>query len=420
MNTAFMKRSTADLVVIGGGAAGMMAAGTAAEAAPGRRVLLLEQGKKTGSKLLITGKGRCNVTNDCSVPDMLQNVPRNPRFLQSALYGFPPSAVMVFFQGLGVELKTERGNRVFPVSDQASEIVAALRGWIQAQGVTVQHARATGLAVEGNTLQGVLLEGGNLIEARAAILATGGCSYPGTGSDGSGYGLAEQAGHTIVPVEGSLVPLQEAGDWCAKLQGLSLRNVGVRLLDQKGKTVYTDFGELLFTHFGLSGPTVLSASAHMKAAERHTLSIDLKPALDEPTLDRRLLREFDSQKNKNLENVLTSLYPRKLIPVMLARSGVPGDTKVHTITKAQRRTLLDLTKSFCIEIAGKRPVEEAIVTSGGVDVRQVDPKTMASKRCAGLYFAGEILDVDAYTGGFNLQIAWATGRAAGRAAAGMI
>lgn len=420
MNTAFMKKSTADLVVIGGGAAGMMAAGTAAQTARGRRILLLEHGAKTGSKLLITGKGRCNVTNDCSVPDILQNVPRNPRFLQSALYGFPPSEVMEFFQGLGVKLKTERGNRVFPVSDQASEIVAALRGWVQDLGVTVQYAEATGLAVGEDALQGVKTGDGILIAAKAVILATGGCSYPGTGSDGSGYRLAEQAGHTIVPVEGSLVPLQEAGDWCARLQGLSLRNVGIRLLDKQGKAVYTDFGELLFTHFGLSGPTVLSASAHMKTGERYSLSIDLKPALDEQTLDRRLLREFDSQKNKNLENVLTSLYPRKLIPVMLARSGIPGDTKVNAITKTQRRTLLELTKSFFVELAGKRPVEEAIVTSGGVDVRQVDPKTMASKRCAGLYFAGEILDVDAYTGGFNLQIAWATGRAAGRAAASMI
>ena len=411
-----MKKLTADLVVIGGGAAGMMAAGTAGETAPGRRILLLEQGKMTGCKLLITGKGRCNVTNDCSVPDMLQNVPRNPRFLQSALYAFPPSAAMEFFQGLGVALKTERGNRVFPVSDQASEIVSALRRWIGEQGVQVQFARAKNLVLRDGAVQGVETGDGAVIEAPAVILATGGCSYPRTGSDGSGYRLAEQAGHTIIPVEGSLVPLQEDGDWCARLQGLSLRNVGIRLVSAQGKTVYTDFGELLFTHFGLSGPTVLSASAHMKAGERYTLSIDLKPALDEQTLDRRLLRDFDSQKNKNLENVLSGLYPRKLIPVMLQRSGIPGDTKVHTITKAQRRTLLELTKGFQIAIAGKRPVEEAIVTSGGVDVRQVDPKTMASKRCGGLYFAGEILDVDAYTGGFNLQIAWATGRAAGRSA----
>ena len=415
-----MRKSTADLVVIGGGAAGMMAAGTAGETAPGRRVLLLEQGSMTGRKLLITGKGRCNVTNDCSVPDMLQNVPRNPRFLQSALYAFPPSAAMEFFQGLGVALKTERGNRVFPVSDQASDIVSALRRWVSRQDVQVQYAAAKKLLLRDGAVQGVETADGTVIETPAVILATGGCSYPRTGSDGSGYRLAEQAGHTIVPVEGSLVPLQEDGDWCARLQGLSLRNVGVRLTCDRGRTVYTDFGELLFTHFGLSGPTVLSASAHMKAGERYSLSIDLKPALDAQTLDRRLLRDFDSQKNKNLENVLTGLYPRKLIPVMLQRSGIPGDTKVHTITKAQRRSLLELTKDFQIAIAGKRPVEEAIVTSGGVDVRQVDPKTMASKRCGGLYFAGEILDVDAYTGGFNLQIAWATGRAAGRSAPGMI
>ncbi len=408
-----MKKLTADVLVVGGGAAGMMAAGTAARADRNRRILLLEHSRTTGLKLLITGKGRCNVTNNCSVADVLQNIPRNPRFLQSALHAFPPSETISFFEELGVPLKIERGNRVFPISDRSDDIVAALQQWLFQAGVKQYGGSAQGLIITDQTLRGVRTAQGDTILANRVILATGGCSYPRTGSDGSGYALARQAGHNIIEPQGSLVPLQEDGDCCARLQGLSLRNVAIKLVNSKGEAVYTDFGELLFTHYGLSGPTVLSASAHMKTNEEYTFRIDLKPALDEKTLDRRLLRDFDEDKNKNLDNVLRKLFPRTLIPVILERTGLSSDTKVHCVTRSQRCGLLQLTKSFDIRISGKRPVSEAIVTSGGVDVRQVDPKTMQSRLLPGLFFAGELLDVDAYTGGFNLQIAWATGYAAG-------
>ncbi len=403
-----------EILVVGGGAAGMLAAGTAA--GRGGRVTLLERNDRLGKKLYITGKGRCNVTNRCAAEEVLRSVPRNPRFLYSAMNAFPPEEAMAFFEGLGCPLKTERGSRVFPVSDKSASVVDALRGWLGKSGVRVERGRAVSLLLSDGRAAGVRTETGD-IPAERVILCTGGCSYPLTGSTGDGYRLAEQAGHTIVPPRGSLVPLEEEGEDCGRMAGLSLRNVAVKLLDGKGKTVYQDFGELLFTHFGLSGPTALSASAHMEPGKRYEVELDLKPALDEKKLDERLLRDFDKYRNRDFENALGDLLPKSMIPVAVARSGIPPARKVNEITKEQRRALLAVCKRFRVPIRGVRPVEEAIVTAGGVKTSEVDPKTMASKLCGGLYFAGELLDVDAYTGGFNLQIAWATGRAAGLAAA---
>ncbi len=403
----------AEILVIGGGAAGMMAAGTAAEA--GRRVLLLEKNSRLGKKLAITGKGRCNLTNRCAPEAVLQNTLRNPRFLNSAVRAFPPEQVMAFFEDLGCALKVERGERVFPVSDRSASVVDALRRWLRRTGVRVEQAAAQALLIRNGALRGVRTDRGELAAGRV-ILCTGGVSYPLTGSTGDGYRLGAAAGDTIVPPRGSLVPLAARDGGCAELQGLSLRNVGVRLRDGRGRVVYEDFGELLFTHFGLSGPTILSASAHLDGGGPYTVEIDLKPALDEGKLDERILRDFAAQKNRGFENALTELLPRSLIPVVVRRTGVDPAAKVHSVTRAQRRALLEQLKRFTIPIAGPRPVDEAIVTAGGVCVREVAPKTMASKRCRGLYLAGEVLDVDAYTGGFNLQIAWSTGRAAGKAA----
>jgi len=403
------------VLVVGGGAAGMMAAGFAASR--GRRVLLLERGARLGRKLSITGKGRCNLTNRCPAAEVLQNVPRNARFLYSAVTAFPPEAVTAFFERLGCPVKTERGGRVFPASDRSASVVGALRAFLRETGVRVQTGRAVSLLLGDGAVRGVRTETGEL-PASAVILCTGGLSYPLTGSTGDGYALARQAGHTLVPPRGSLVPLVEDGDECARMAGLSLRNTALRLLDGRGKAVYEDFGELLFTHFGLSGPTALSASAHMEPGRRYTVELDLKPALDEKKLDARILRDFADAPNRAFEHALAALLPRSMIPIAAARAGVPPGTKVNAVTKERRRALRETLKHFRVPVAGTRPVEEAIVTAGGVKVSEVDPRTMASKRCRGLYFAGELLDVDAYTGGFNLQIAWATGRAAGLAAAG--
>ena len=405
-----------EILVVGGGAAGMFAAGTAAEL--GRQVLLVEKNDRLGKKLYITGKGRCNVTNCCPPEEVLRNVPRNGRFLYSAVCGFPPADMMALLEGLGCPLKTERGNRVFPVSDRSASVIDALRDRLRKAHVHTEQAAVTELLVRDGRIAGVRTDKGE-IEAERVILCTGGCSYPLTGSDGSGYDLARAVGHTIIEPTGSLVPLVERGGWCARMQGLSLRNVGVRLKNHKGKAVYEDFGELLFTHFGLSGPTILSASAHRKKGETYTVEIDLKPALDEQKLDARLLRDFEENRNRDLENTLGALLPRSIIPVVLERTGIDGRTKCNSVTKEQRRTLLQLLKHFTVEIYGPRPVEEAIVTSGGVKVSEIDPKTMESKLVPGLYFAGELIDVDAYTGGFNLQIAWSTAWAAARAAAGV-
>ncbi len=405
------------VLVAGGGAAGMMAAITAARA--GADVLLLEPNEKVGRKLYITGKGRCNVTNNCTREELLAAIPRNGRFLYSAFSRFSPQDAMAFFEELGVPLKTERGNRVFPVSDRAADVVDALFFELRRLGVEIRQDRLTGLTAEDRRLTGVTTEGsGPLSGFGAVVLATGGASYPRTGSTGEGYELARSVGHTITPIRGSLVPLESEDPCCARLQGLSLRNVGLRVKDGKGKTLFREQGELLFTHFGLSGPLILSASAHLDFAKgRYTAHIDLKPALDEGTLDARLLRDFGARANQDFANVLGGLVPRSLIPVLVERTGVPGDTKAHDLRKEQRRALLETLKDFNLPLSGPRPVEEAVITSGGVAVGEVDPKTMESKRAAGLYFAGEVLDVDGYTGGFNLQIAWATGHAAGLAAA---
>ena len=404
-----------DLLVIGGGAAGMMVALSAAE--QGTQVTLLEPNERLGKKLNITGKGRCNVTNNTDIEGLLANIPRNGKFLYSAFNRFNSADVMAFFEKLGVPLKTERGNRVFPVSDSAFDISAALERRLKALKVQVLRDRASALKIEDGAVCGVKTSNGP-IPADAVILATGGCSYPLTGSTGDGDRMAAALGHTIVEPVGSLVPLVERGHDCAAMQGLALKNVTLRLKNAKGKVVFEEFGELLFTHFGLSGPIVLSASAHMdRKGEAFTVDLDLKPALDEKTLDERLLRDFEKYANRDFSHALDDLLPRSMIPVVIKQSGIPGDEKVHSVTKQQRHALLDILKHFTIDIACKAPVEDAIVTSGGVKVREVDPATMESKLVRGLYFAGEVLDVDAYTGGFNLQIAWATGRAAGLAAA---
>lgn len=402
------------IFVVGGGAAGMMAAITAAE--NGAQVTLLERNDRLGKKLYITGKGRCNVTNDCAPEDFFPNVPRNPRFLYSVVYAFPPREVMAWFEARGCALKTERGNRVFPQSDKSASVIDALRAELRRLGVRVLQERALDIVTQDGAVCGIETDGG-FHKTERVILATGGCSYPQTGSTGDGYRMLEKLGHTIVPPVGSLVPLVEKGYDCKQMQGLALKNVTLRLVNQKGKTVFEEFGELLFTHFGLSGPVVLSASAHMNEKEAYTVLLDLKPALDEQKLDLRLLRDFEKFQNRDFENALVELLPRSMIPVIVRRSGIPAEEKVHSITREQRRALLELMKRFPVEIACKAPVEEAIVTSGGVKVSEIEPGTMQSKRVHGLYAAGELLDVDAYTGGFNLQIAWATGRAAGLAAA---
>lgn len=401
-----------DEIVIGGGPAGMLAAITAGRL--GKRVLLLERNDRLGKKLRITGKGRCNVTNNCSVPEVLQNVPRNGRFLFSALNAFPPERVMAFFEDMGCPLKTERGNRVFPQSDSALSIQEALNRGLKEAGVEVLTARAKEILTLEGAVTGVRTDRGSF-QAPKVILATGGCSYPTTGSTGDGYEMARALGHTIVAPVGSLVPLETAGDTAQRMQGLSLRNVGVKLLDGKGKCIYRDFGELLFTHFGVSGPTVLSASAHMGKPGAYTLVLDLKPALEEGKLDSRLLRDLELYKNRSMANALTDLLPRSMIPVMLDCLEIPQELPANSLTRQQRHLLLETLKAFHLTVTGKRPVAEAIVTSGGVKTGEVDPKTMASKKVRGLYFAGEILDCDAYTGGFNLQIAWSTGFAAANA-----
>ena len=401
-----------DGIVIGGGPAGMFAAITAAR--QGSRVLLLEKNQRLGKKLLITGKGRCNVTNDCTAQEVLQNTPRNGRFLYSAMTAFPPERTKAFFEEAGCELKTERGNRVFPVTDKSSSILECLQRQLRKLSVTVSTARVEQILTEQGHVTGVRTQEETYL-APWVILTTGGVSYPATGSTGDGYAMAKELGHTIIAPEGSLVPLEILGTDCEDMQGLSLRNVGVKLVNAKGKVLYRDFGELLFTHFGVSGPTVLSASCHLKG-EGCRLIIDLKPALEEGKLDERILRDLDKNQNRSMENALTELLPRSMIPVVLRRLEIDGHLQANSLTKQKRRAMVELLKGFSLEIVGKRPVSEAIITSGGVKVSEVDPKTMESKKVSGLYFAGEILDCDAYTGGFNLQIAWATAYAAGCAA----
>ena len=404
------------IIVVGAGAAGMMAAITAARA--GKQVLLVEPNEKVGRKLYITGKGRCNVTNNCTQEEFLASVPRNGKFLYSAISRFTPQDTMSFFEGLGVPLKTERGSRVFPSSDKAADIIDALFFEMRRQGVELCRDRVTALFTEDGRVTGVETAQSGIFTGEAVILATGGASYPRTGSTGDGYALAQSVGHTVTPIRGSLVPLESDDRCCKDMQGLSLRNVEMSVKNQKGKVVYRELGELLFTHFGLSGPLVLSASAHMDFTKNsYTAHIDLKPALDEQKLDARLLRDFEERANQNFSTVLGGLVPQSMVSVIVERTGIPGGQKAHDIRREQRRVLLETLKDFSVSLTGPRPVEEAIITSGGVKVGEVAPKTMESKKITGLYFAGELLDVDAYTGGFNLQIAWATGYAAGSSAA---
>lgn len=400
-----------DGIIIGGGPAGMLASIVAAQ--QGYRVLLLERNDRLGKKLLITGKGRCNVTNFCSAQEVLQNVPRNGRFLYSAMENYPPASIMEFLESHGCQLKVERGNRVFPVTDKSSSVLECLRNVMHRNGVQIRTERALEVLADDCGITGVRTAK-EVIPAKWVILATGGVSYPSTGSTGDGYEMARKLGHTIVVPEGSLVPLECAGQDCPDMQGLSLRNVGVKLLNAKNKVLYKDFGELLFTHFGVSGPTVLSASSHLKG-DNCRLVIDLKPALDEGKLNDRILRDLEQYKNRSMENALTDLLPRSMIPVVLRRLEIPFDLQANSLTKQQRRALVEQLKAFTLEITGKRPVAEAIITSGGVKTSEIDPKTMESKKVSGLYFAGEIIDCDAYTGGFNLQIAWATAYAAAKA-----
>lgn len=405
-----------DVCVIGGGPAGMFAAINAAQA--GCSVLLLEKNDRLGKKLLITGKGRCNVTNNCGADEVLRNTPRNGKFLFSAMAAFPPAETMAFFEKEGCALKTERGNRVFPVSDKSQSILDTLTRKMRGLSVTVKTAKVRNIETDESGVIGVDSSAG-FFPCKKVILATGGASYPATGSTGDGYRFAEALGHAVVEPQGSLVPLETAGNDCQEMQGLALRNVAVKLLNPKGKPVYRDFGEMLFTHFGVSGPTVLSASAHIGKGDGWKLSIDLKPALEESKLDDRILRDLEMYQNRSMENALTDLLPRSMIPVVLRRLGVDPALQANSFTRQNRRALIELLKNFTVEITGKRPVAEAIITSGGVKVGQIDPKTMESKLVPGLFFAGEIIDCDAYTGGFNLQIAWATAYAAGRAAAGV-
>ena len=403
------------VVVIGGGAAGMMAALSARQA--GASVTLLEPNEKLGRKLYITGKGRCNLTNNTTPEGVLNNVPRNGRFLYSAVTKFPPGAVMEYFEKLGVPLKTERGGRVFPCSDKAADVIDALFFALKKEKVTICRARAMGLEMTDGRVTGVKLEDG-VLPAGAVILATGGVSYPGTGSTGDGYRFAREAGHKIVEPRASLVPLVEDGDTCARMQGLSLKNVTLTVKNQKKKVVFQEQGEMLFTHFGLSGPLVLSASAHGDwSKDRYTAIIDLKPALDEAKLEARILRDVSEAPNKAFHNFLEGLAPRLMIPVLCEKADIPPDMPVNTMTKGQRRRLMETMKHFTIPIAGTRPVKEAIITAGGVKTGEIDPGTMMAKKTRGLFLAGEVIDVDAYTGGFNLQIAWCTGRAAGESAA---
>ena len=405
------------VVVIGGGAAGMMAALTARRA--GAEVLLVEPNEKLGRKLYITGKGRCNLTNNTTPEGVLNHIPRNSRFLYSAVTRFPPAEVMEYFEGLGVPLKTERGGRVFPCSDRAADVIDGLFFSLKKAGVVQCRDRAERLLMEEDRVTGVQLERGGAQPAGAVILATGGVSYPATGSTGDGYRMAAEAGHTIVPPRASLVPLEEEGDRCSQMQGLSLKNVTLTLKERKKKkAVFQEQGEMLFTHFGLSGPLVLSASAHGDwAKKQYTASIDLKPALDEQKLDARILRDVAAAPNKAFHNFLEGLAPRLMVPVLCQLTEIPPDLPVNTMTKAQRRRLIETMKHLIVPLAGTRPVKEAIITAGGVKTGEVIPGTMQSKKKAGLFLAGELLDVDGYTGGFNLQIAWCTGRVAGESAA---
>ncbi len=406
-----MQFQDTDLVVIGGGPAGMMCAYQAASR--GLSVVLLEPNEKLGRKLRITGKGRCNLTNNCDVKTMMANIPGDGRFLYSALSRFAPADTMAFFEENGLPLKTERGNRVFPQSDNANDVAGLMARLCRRAGVKTVQTAAKQIIAENGAVAGVVT-GEGYIPCRAAAVCTGGLSYPLTGSTGDGLRFAEQLGHTIIPCRPSLVPLESGDAACAEMQGFTLKNVTLSAYED-GKLLYRELGEMLFTHFGVSGPLVLSASAHMRrmGSADYKLLIDLKPGLDEKKLDTRILRDFTKYANREYKNALGDLLGRSMIPVVLRLSEIPEDKPVHEITKEERRRLVALLKAFPVSVSGFRPMDEAIVTAGGVSTKEVNPRTMESKLVQGLYFAGEVLDLDAYTGGFNLQIAWATGFVAG-------
>ena len=404
-----------DVLIIGGGAAGLMAAGTVSMT--GKSVTVLERNDRPARKVMITGKGRCNVTNNCTELDkLIENVPQNGRFLYSAFSNFMPSDTMELFEDMGVPLKTERGGRVFPVSDKAVDIVDALVSFATDDGAQIVKGRAKELIIENGTVKGAVTYDGEKIFAEKVLIATGGKSYPATGSTGDGYELAKQAGHTVTELKPSLVSLVCHEGFCTDLQGLALKNVSMSVIDSvTNKEIYKDFGEMLFTHFGVSGPMILSAGAHMRNMQRgrYKIYVDMKPGLSYEQLDARILRDFSENNNKNFINSLGGLLPRKMIPVAVKLSGIKPTEKVNQITKEQRHKFAEVLKKFKITVNDFSPIEEAIVTSGGIKVSEIDPKTMESKIVKNLYFAGEVIDVDAYTGGFNLQIAFSTGRLAG-------
>lgn len=406
------------IIVIGAGPAGMMAAITAAWA--GAEVTLLEKNEKTGKKLFITGKGRCNVTNACDTEDLFHNVMEHEKFLYSAIYGYDNQAVMRFFEEAGCPLKIERGQRVFPESDHSSDILRALDRTLQQAGVRVRlHTEVESLLIKQGEISGVLLKKGEKIYADRVIVATGGISYVLTGSTGDGYRFAREAGHTVTELSPALVPFVVQEEWCRQLQGLSLRNVEATV-EVNGKVIYSDFGEMLFTHYGVSGPLMLSASSyyvHKARGQQAKLYIDLKPALDHEQLDKRILREFDANRNKQFKNAITALFPAKLLNIMPMLAGIDADKKVNEITKEEREHFLQTIKHLTLTITGVRDYNEAIITKGGVKVTEINPSTMESKLVKGLYFAGEVLDLDALTGGYNLQIAWSSGHLAGESAA---
>ena len=406
------------VIVIGGGASGMMAAGTAAKR--GKKVILIEQNKILGKKLLITGKGRCNFTNACEdIETIISNIPTNPHFMYSALYGFTNFDTIEFFNKLSVKSKVERGNRVFPASDKSSDIVNALKKYIFDNNVEVICDRVDRVLYKEKDGQkkvnGVLCQKNGEIISGSVIIATGGMSYQKTGSCGDGYYFAEELGHTITDIRPSLVPVKVKEDYISSLMGLTLNNVGIKLKDKRNKLVYSDFGEMMFAHFGLTGPVILSMSAHMKnpKQEEYALHIDLKPALSEKQLDSRLLRDFDENKNKSFKNVIGGLLPKKMIDTFIFLAGIDPYKKTNQITKEERKTIIELLKNLTFHITDFCDIDQAIITSGGVSVKEINPSTMQSKLVDGLYFAGEIIDVDAYTGGFNLQIAFSSGFLAG-------
>jgi len=403
-----------DIAVLGGGAAGMMAAISAAM--QGARVVIIEKNKILGRKLRITGKGRCNITNDCDDDTFFENIPKNSKFMYSAYYNFNNNCVQEFFKNNGLDLKTERGGRVFPLSDKAIDVVKTFEKVIDSLGIKTVFSKVISVSKTSDDYFVLNTANGIVISSRCTIIATGGMSYPLTGSTGDGYKLGKKFGHTVTELKPSLVPIEIFENSCTQLQGLSLKNIGISLYNDD-KCVYSDFGEMMFTHFGITGPVVLSASSHIKKDGKYKIYIDLKPALSDEVLDKRLLRDFSEVINKNFSNSLERLLPRKLIPVIINLSGIDPYKKVNSITKEERLMLIKAMKEFPLTVKCLRPIEEAIITSGGINVKEINPSSMESKICKNLYFCGEVLDVDAYTGGFNLQIAFSTGYLAGESAA---